>query len=192
MSPSRRKRLPSCASQIRVELDNGGEYGVELAGGARDDLQHLGSRRLLFERFRQVTRALAQFVEQPRIFHGDDGLIRKSLDQFDLLGGEGTNSLAAQGKDAYRGAFAQQRNTQHGVQAAEFCALLELIFWVTLHVGDLYRASFRDGAAGNEPRPVGIECLRDELVEFGRVAVACDLQEFSIARPIDGRHVGFT
>ena len=37
-------------------------------------LQHLGRRRLLLQRLGEIGRALAQFVEQPRVLNGDDGL----------------------------------------------------------------------------------------------------------------------
>ena len=43
---------------------------------------------------REVSSALAQFVEQPRVLDGDDGLRGEVLDEFDLLVGEGTNFLA--------------------------------------------------------------------------------------------------
>ena len=39
-------------------------------------------------------RALPQFIEQPRVLDGDDGLSGEVLHQLDLLFGKGTNFLA--------------------------------------------------------------------------------------------------
>jgi hypothetical protein len=44
------------------------EYDVQVKGRAADDLEHVGGRGLLGQRF-------AQLGEQPRIFDSDDGLI---------------------------------------------------------------------------------------------------------------------
>ena len=43
------------------------ENSLQIESGAADDLEHVGGRRLLLQRF-------AQFVEQPRVLDGDDGL----------------------------------------------------------------------------------------------------------------------
>ena len=48
----------------------------------------------------EVGGALPQFVEQPRILDGDNGLGGEVLDQCDLLGGKGANFLAGQMKRA--------------------------------------------------------------------------------------------
>jgi hypothetical protein len=63
---------PRCVPQ------HSSEYGFQLTGRTADHLQHLGGRRLLFER-------LAQLVEQPCILDGDDGLRGEILGQLDLL-----------------------------------------------------------------------------------------------------------
>ena len=47
---------------------HGVEHRLKLAGRTGDDLQHLGGRGLLLQRF-------AQLVEQPRILDGDDRLV---------------------------------------------------------------------------------------------------------------------
>ena len=59
-----------------------------------DDAQHLRCRRLLLQRFAEIVGALAQFVEQPRILDGDDGLGGEVLHQRDLLVGERPDLLA--------------------------------------------------------------------------------------------------
>ena len=57
-----------------------------------DDLQHLGRRGLLLQRFGQVVCTLAQLVEQPRVLDGDDRLRGEVPDQLDLLVGERPDS----------------------------------------------------------------------------------------------------
>ena len=55
------------------------------------DLENVGCSRLLLQR-------LPQFVEQPRVLDGDDGLGGEVRDQRDLLVGEGANFLAVDGE----------------------------------------------------------------------------------------------
>ncbi len=56
---------PHCIRQ------HGFEHRRKLARRAGDHLQHLGGRRLLFQRLGQIGRALAQLVEQARVLYGD-------------------------------------------------------------------------------------------------------------------------
>src|SRR5262249_32001194 len=64
---------------------HGLENGLQLARRTRNDLQHLGGRRLLLQRLAQIVRALTQLVEQPRVLDGDDRLGGKGFDEPDLL-----------------------------------------------------------------------------------------------------------
>ena len=88
-------------------LQHGRKHRLKIAGGATDDLKHFRRGRLLLQRFGEVggvlgevSGALPQFVEQPRVLDGDDGLGGEVLDQLDLLVGEGTNFLAVQDERA--------------------------------------------------------------------------------------------
>ena len=49
---------------------------------------------------REISGALPQFVEQPRVLDGDDGLSGEALDQRDLLVGKGPNFLAVESERA--------------------------------------------------------------------------------------------
>src|ERR1700693_3884677 len=69
------------------------KYGLHIARRRADDPEHLRRRRLLLQRLAEIVGALAQFVEQPRVLDGDDGLGSEVLHQLDLLVGEGTNLL---------------------------------------------------------------------------------------------------
>src|SRR5262249_55318655 len=65
------------ANSRRV-LQYGAKDGSKLARRTIDDAQHLGSGRLLLQRF-------VQLVEQPRVLNGNDGLCSEALDQVDLF-----------------------------------------------------------------------------------------------------------
>ena len=62
-------------------------------GRAADDLEHVGGRGLLLQRFTQL-------VKQSRVLDRDDGLACEVLDQLDLLVGERSNLLAKDIDDA--------------------------------------------------------------------------------------------
>ena len=56
------------------------EHRLQIERGAADDLEHVGGSSLLPQRFGQVACALPQFIEQPRILDGYDGLGSKIAD----------------------------------------------------------------------------------------------------------------
>ena len=83
---ARRAERCKFASQSRAaDSDQRVEHGLQVEGRAADDLEHVGGRGLLLKRF-------AQFVEQPRVLDGDDGLIGEVSDQRDLLSVKGRTS----------------------------------------------------------------------------------------------------
>ena len=69
------------------------EHRGEIAGRGIDDLQYLGGRGLLLQGF-------ARLGQEPRIFHGDDRLRCKILQQRDLVVGERADLLPVDIKDA--------------------------------------------------------------------------------------------
>jgi hypothetical protein len=81
--------------------------------------QDVGRGGLLFQRFRQIIRALAQFVEQPRILDGDDGLAGEACHQLDLLIGEGTNFLTEDGDGPNQVIILEHRHNDHGPNATK-------------------------------------------------------------------------
>jgi len=67
-----RAGLTRYRSGVRLTESYGGldkclKHGLQIERGATDNLEHIGSRGLLLER-------LPQFVKEPRVFDGDDGL----------------------------------------------------------------------------------------------------------------------
>src|SRR6516164_739628 len=63
---------------------NGVKHGLQIAGRARDDLQHLRSCDLLLQRFLKLAFTRLLGLEQPSILDSDDGLIGKGLNKSNL------------------------------------------------------------------------------------------------------------
>ena len=94
-SPSHKFIVPKFAPQTRVAFSSIVlEHRLQLARRGGDDLQHFRGRGLLLQGLAQIIGALAQFLEQPRVLDGDDGLLGEVLDQRDLLVGERPHLLA--------------------------------------------------------------------------------------------------
>src|SRR5439155_26305618 len=92
------------------------------------------------------------FLEQPDILDGDDGLVGESVEQLDLLGGEGPNLEAADNERADRLRIAQEGNRKDcamtlahcvGTAFGEFLALREKV--VDVHGNAI------DNSASGEP-----------------------------------------
>src|SRR5215469_10604829 len=90
ISFGQKKYAESSGADADGILQHGLEYWLQIAGRRADDAQHLRCCRLLLQRFGQVSRALAQFIEQPRILDGDDGLLGEIAEKLDLLFSEQT------------------------------------------------------------------------------------------------------
>jgi len=70
------------------------EHWLKIARRAIDDLKNLGRSRRLLQRFRKVSGALTQFIEQPRTLDGYHGLSGKVLHKRDLFIAEWPDFLA--------------------------------------------------------------------------------------------------
>src|SRR5262245_58558266 len=68
----------------RRVLNQGIEDWLEIKGGATDDFEHFTRRSLLLQRF-------LEFLEQPHVLDGNDGLVSECFEEIDLLVGERTN-----------------------------------------------------------------------------------------------------
>ena len=85
------------ASQMRVAFfEHGRKDRFQLARRRADDAQDIRCRGLLLQR-------LPQFIEQPRVLDGDDGLSGEALHECDLLASEGAHfrSVDADGTDQF-------------------------------------------------------------------------------------------
>src|SRR5580704_91853 len=88
------------------------EHWAEVAGGAVDDPQHLGSRGLLLQ-------GLARLDDQPRILHRDNRLRREALHQRDLLLGERANLPAVNDESAEQSVVLRKRHGQSSARTAQ-------------------------------------------------------------------------
>ncbi|MGC1622446.1 MAG: hypothetical protein WA759_06540 [Pseudolabrys sp.] len=81
------------------------EYRFKLARRTADDLEHVGGRRLLLQRF-------AQLAEETRVFDGDDGLRGEIFDQLNLSVSERPHFLAVNGNRTDQLALLQHRDNE--------------------------------------------------------------------------------
>src|SRR5262245_25341572 len=72
-------------AQACCGLDQRIEYFLHVERRPADDLQNIGSGRLLFQAFCQLALARLLRFKQPRILDGDEGLVGEGLDQRDLI-----------------------------------------------------------------------------------------------------------
>ena len=94
-------------AQPRRRFDQRVEHGLQIERRAADDLEHVGGGGLLLQRF-------AQFVEQPRVLDGDDGLRGEVRDQLDLLVGERAHLLAVNDDGADQLVVLEHRHASSG------------------------------------------------------------------------------
>jgi len=96
------------------------KYRVQVARRRANDLEHVGGGSLLLKRFRQIVGALTQFVKQSRVLDGDDSLIGKIVDQFNLLVRKLTNFFAIDGNGADYFVRLEHRDRYNGADARDF------------------------------------------------------------------------
>src|SRR5262249_36708480 len=87
---------------------------------AADNLEHIGGRGLLLQRFGEIAGTLTQLVEQPGVLDSDHRLGGEVPDQFDLLVGERQNLLAVYADCSDQLAFLEHRNQQKSSCTCEF------------------------------------------------------------------------
>ena len=93
--------------------------GSRSNAGAADDLENVGGRGLLLQRFGQLARALLLGVEQARVLDRDHRLVGESCDQLDVLIGERPHYVPAQNDHADRTSLAQEGHAKEGAIATQ-------------------------------------------------------------------------
>src|SRR6516225_9124356 len=101
-------------AQPRGGLHEGVEYWLQVESRSADDLEHVARRGLVFERLLQITGALSQFAEQPRIFHCNDRLGSEILQQPNLLVAERSYVLTIDHDTAKKHTLLTQCHRQKG------------------------------------------------------------------------------
>jgi hypothetical protein len=100
-------------ADTRGLFQHGGKDGLKVAGGTTDGLKHLRRGRLLLK-------GLAQFLEQPCVLYGNDGLTGKVRDQGDLLVSERKDLLTEQANRTDQFVLLQHWDSQTRPYAAKF------------------------------------------------------------------------
>src|ERR1700730_4816730 len=88
------------AAKASSSLDNSIQHRLQIEGRAADDLQYIAGRGLVFERFLEIARALAQLAKKPRVLDRDRGMFGKGSRQLDLHVTERPNLLPIDGDGA--------------------------------------------------------------------------------------------
>jgi hypothetical protein len=106
-------------ADTRGFFQHGVKYGLQIAWKAADDLEHIRRGRLLLQCLGKVSGALAEvvsalteFVEQPRVLDGDDGLSGEVLYQRGLLFTERPDFSAIDNKGTDKLIVLQHRHAQ--------------------------------------------------------------------------------
>ena len=129
------------AAEARCGINHTLQNRLQIELRPADDIEHLRSRSLLFQRLGQVGRALAQFTEQPRVLDGDDGLRGEILHQRDLLVGEGANLLAIDANNAHKLIILEQRYEDKRTGAGVFCERAARVFFLEIsRMNELFRS----------------------------------------------------
>jgi len=128
-----------------------------LAGRAADDLQHLRRRGLLLQCLGKIVRALAQFIEQPRVLNGDDGLGSKGPEKRNLFLCERLNFTTSNLDCSDRDSLTQQRNTSRRPvsQPPRDGASFGKVLGLRLEVNYMNGAPLENGAARNTSMRAG-------------------------------------
>jgi len=101
------------SADTRGGLRDGLEHWLDVRRRARDHAEDLGRGRLLGEAVSQFTMALLQFLEQPHVFHGDDGLVGEGLEKRDLPLGERADDSSRRRDGAERPSILDHRNSEN-------------------------------------------------------------------------------
>src|SRR5262245_39015379 len=125
-SPSRGVKLGTLGTEQNAEvgLTNSNcvcqhcfKHRREIARRRADDLEHVGSGGLVLQRLAQIVRSLTQFFEKARILNGDDSLIRKCLDERDLLVAEYLRLKVSDANSADDPVVSHHRSEDGGTEA---------------------------------------------------------------------------
>ena len=71
-------------AQLNRSADESIEYRLQVESRPADDLEHIGGRCLLLQRFLEVARLGLHLVEQTHVFDRDHGLVGEGCDELDL------------------------------------------------------------------------------------------------------------
>ena len=177
------------ASVGLAQVRSGGQQRIgdalQIKRRPTDDLEDVGGRGLLRQRFLKLARARAHLFKQPRILDGDHRLIGKGAQDFHVARRKGPRLGARRHDGAHDLRLAHQR---HGEQRARGTAVRGHRHGVILlqnHVFDLFRLPRKDRAARGGPTGRRVERMRyEKALKLGarfRPRHAAIAEEVSIA-----------
>jgi hypothetical protein len=106
-------------------------------------------RPQLADRAAKIVGALSQFIKQPCVLDGDDGLISKSLYHVNLPLRERLDPLAREVQHPDRLPLAHQRDAKHRPYLCDRDRLRDLVFLVVSKVGNLQRPALDNHASSH-------------------------------------------
>src|SRR5262249_42546197 len=98
-------------------LDDGIKDRLHVRRRTADDAEHLSRCGLMLQSLAKFCVALLDFLEQPHVLDGDDGLVDERFEKSDLLVGERANLKSANIDNPNGNTFTQQWNGQTGPNA---------------------------------------------------------------------------
>ena len=144
-------------AQLLRRADERVQHRLQIERRAADDLQHVGGRDLLMQRFLCL-------IEQGNIADRDDSLVRKRCNKLDLPPSEGLHPPAGQDEHAYHFSRANERHTESRALPRKSRRFGKRIFGVDRNIGDLDGPPLENGAACHGPTVdadgVGLEKFR--------------------------------
>src|SRR5215469_10246120 len=120
------------------------EHRGEVARRGIDDLQYLGGRGLLLQRF-------ARLGQQPRVFHRNDRLRREILYERDFLFGEWSHLLTVESDHTEKRILSAQRDRKPSADTHEVGALARIRIGLVL-LGIAYIGNMNDGLTRDNRR----------------------------------------
>src|SRR4029453_15711104 len=87
--------------------------------------------------------ALLEFLEQPAVLDGDDGLVGEGSYEIDLLIGKTIDFVSPKVKHTNHNAVSQQRHPQQGAVTLNMLQFLQLIVRISEKILDLNRATLQ-------------------------------------------------
>ena len=117
------------------------EHGLQFSRSAANDREYVTRRSLLFER-------LGEFLEQPRVLYGDDGLVGEGFEQLDLHRGKSTLPFSANMDNTNSHTVAQKWSREYGADTHRDAEGFGKFFLRRSQVRDVNRLAIDDRATG--------------------------------------------
>src|SRR5262245_60733703 len=132
-------------------LDKGVQHGLKVKCRSTDDFEHIRSRSLLLEGFSQLIGTHPYLLEQPYVLNGNHRLIRKGLEQFELLVAERAHLRSSYSQSTNRLIILhQRRGSNRSMTGSQGCFSTD---WKLLNGGleikDVLQFPVTERSAGN-------------------------------------------